>query len=153
MKYTSEVVVNVPLTEFIHKFDNAENMKLWQKGLVSVEHVSGTPGRVGAKMKLNYKMGKRYMEMIETITHRELPNEFHGTYSINGMDNMQENYFEETKDGHTKWISKSEFLPLNIQMWVMLWMMPKAFKKQSMQFMTAFKDYAENGTTKANAKT
>lgn len=153
MKYTSKIVVNVPLTEFLHKFDHAENMKLWQKGLVSVEHVSGTPGMVGAKMKLKYKMGKRHMEMIETITHRQMPNEFHGTYSINGMDNMQENYFEETEEGHTTWTSTSEFLPLNFQMRAMLWMMPKAFKKQSMQFMTDFKKFAENGTTIANAKT
>lgn len=152
MKYTSEVVVNIPLTEFIHKFDNAENMKLWQKGLDSVEHLSGTPGMVGAKMMLKYKMGKRHMEMIETITHRQMPNEFHGTYSINGMDNIQENYFEETVKGYTRWTSTSEFLPLNFQMRAMLWMMPKAFKKQSKQFMKAFKEFAENGTAIANAK-
>lgn len=152
MKYTSEVIVNVPLNEFIHKFDNTENMKHWQKGLRSIEHISGTPGMVGAKMKLKYQTGKRSFEMMETITHRELPNAFHGTYSITGMTNIQENFFEDTEEGCTKWISKSEFLPLNFHMRMMLWMMSKSFKKQSKEFMMAFKKFAENELTATNEK-
>ncbi len=151
MKYTSEVIVNVPLHEFMHKFDNAENMRHWQKGLVSVEHISGTPGMVGARMKLKYLMRKRPFEMTETITHRNLPNEFHGTYSINGMTNIQKNYFKETENGFTQWTSKSEYLPLNFHMCMMLWVMPNAFKKQSKEFMMAFKKFAENGSTVDNA--
>ena len=55
MKYTTEIIVEVPIETFIKKFDSAENMKHWQRGLVSAEHVSGDPGQLGAKMKLNYK--------------------------------------------------------------------------------------------------
>ncbi len=153
MKYTSEIIVNLPLNEFMDKFDNAENMKHWQRGLMSVEHISGEPGMVGAKMKLNYLIGKRRMEIIETVTHRNLPNEFHGTYSTEGLDNLQENYFKELADGRTKWTSISDFMPLNFMMRCMLWLMPKAFKKQSMQYMTDFKNFAETGTSVINATT
>ena len=58
MKYTTEIKVNVPLDEFIKKMDNVDNMKHWQRGLVSAEHISGDLGQLGAKMKLNYKFGK-----------------------------------------------------------------------------------------------
>ena len=59
-------------------FDNPDNMKYWQKGLQSFEHVSGTPGQPGAVSKLIYKMGNRMVEMKETITERDLPKTFAG---------------------------------------------------------------------------
>lgn len=147
MKYTTEIIVEVPVEEFINKFDNTENMKHWQKGLVSAEHISGTPGEFGAKMKFNYKFGKRDMELIETITHKNLPHEFHGTYSAKGMLNIQENYFNTTANGYTNWVSKSEFIPLGLTMRIMTTLMPRALKKQSLIYMNNFKNFAENGTS------
>ena len=151
MKYALEIIVNIPLEEFLRKFDNVENMKHWQRGLVSAEHISGTPGEFGAKMKLTYKFGSRKMELIETITKRNLPHEFHGTYTANGVNNIQENYFEETHDGFTKWISKSEFIPLSFMMKLMTILMPSTFKKQSLTYMKDFKNFAEKGTSEAHA--
>lgn len=149
MKYTIETLIELPLKEVIEKFDNTENMKHWQRGLISVEHISGTPGEVGAKMKLNYQMGKRKMELIETITHKQLPNEFHGTYDTKGMHNVQENYFTETENGHTLWTSKSEFLPTSFVLRIMTLLMPGAFKKQSKIYLNDFKNFAEKGVSVA----
>lgn len=145
MKYTCEIIVNLSLIEFMDKFDNAENMKHWQRGLISVEHLSGNPGMVGSKMKLNYGMDNRKMEIIETVTHSNLPHELHNSFSAKGIDNLQENYFKALPNGSTKWASINEFLPLNFKMRAMLWLMPKAFKKQSMRFMKDFKNFAERG--------
>lgn len=149
MKYTTEVIIDAPRDEVIKKLDSTENIKHWQRGLVSAEHLSGTPGEVGAKMKLSYKLGKRDMELVETITKRNFPNEFHGTYDAKGMHNIQENYFEETPDGKTKWISTSEFIASSFALRVMMFLMPGAFKKQSKQYMTDFKNFVENGTSVA----
>lgn len=151
MKYTVEIVVELPLNEFIKKFDNTDNLKHWQMGLISTEHISGNPGRNGAKTKLIYKFGKREMELIETVTHRNLPHEFHGNYDSKGIHSIQENFFEETPDGYTKWTSKSEFLPLGFTMWVMAIIMPRVFKKQSLQYMKDFKNFAEKGISVAHA--
>ena len=151
MKYTTEIKVNVPLHEFIKKMDNVENMKHWQSGLVSAEHISGDPGQLGAKMKLNYLFGKRKMEIIETITKRNFPNEFHTNYSTKTMHNVQQNYFEKTSDGFTKWTCQSEFMPLNFRMRIILFFMPRAFKKQTLNYMQDFKNFAENGTSVTNA--
>ncbi|MEH6535505.1 MAG: SRPBCC family protein [Psychroserpens sp.] len=151
MKYTTEITVNVPLDEFIKKMDNVENMKHWQHGLIYAEHVSGDPGDLGSKMKLTYQFGKRKMEIIETITKRKFPYEFHANYTSKTVHNVQQNYFEKTSNGFTKWISKSDFLPLNLVMRIMLFMMPRAFKKQTLKYMQDFKNFAENGTSVANA--
>nr|WP_321236725.1 SRPBCC family protein [uncultured Psychroserpens sp.] len=151
MKYTTEIKVNVPLDEFIKKMDNVENIKHWQRGLVSAEHISGHPGELGAKMKLSYQFGKRKMDLIETITKRKFPKEFHANYTTKSMHNVQRNYFEKTSDGFTKWTSHSEFVPLNLVMRIMLIIMPSTFKKQSLKYMQDFKNFAENGTSVANA--
>ncbi len=91
------------------------------------------------------------MELIETITHKKLPHEFHMTYDTKGMFNRQENYFEQTREGHTKWKCVAEFIPDNFMMKVMTTFMKGAFKKQTMKYMTDFKNFAEKGTSVANA--
>lgn len=150
MTYTIETTIELPLKEVIEKFDNPEYMKHWQRGLVYTEHLYGTPGEIGAKMRLQYQMGKRKMELIETITHKRPPYEFHGTYDVKGLHNIQENYFKEDGNGHTVWTSKSEFLPTTFMMRLMTLLMPRAFKKQSKLYMNDFKNFAEKGVSVAS---
>lgn len=152
MKYSSKIIIEIPLTEFIEKFDNTDNLKHWQRGLISTEHISGTPGEFGCKMKYKYKLGKQVMELIETITHKNLPYEFHAMYDTKNLHNIQENYFEENENGHTVWISKNEFFPLAFSMRLMIKLMPSAFKKQSKLYMTDFKNFAEKGISVINSK-
>lgn len=143
MKYTIETIIDLPRAEVIKKLDNMENIKHWQRGLVSAEHLSGTPGEVGAKMKLSYQFGKRQMELIETILKQDFPEEFHASYDASGMHNIQKNYFTETPEGKTKWVSKSEFVPTNFMMRMMTLLMPKMFRKQSQKYLDDFKNFAE----------
>ncbi len=151
MIYSTEIIIKKPLKEVIRKMNSTENMKHWQEGLVSAEHISGTPGQFGAKMKLNYDFGKRKMELIETSTKQNFPEEFHATYNTKGMRNIQQNYFTETTEGFTKWVCKNEFQPTSFAMNAMLFFMPRAFKKQTKTYMTNFKNFAEIGTSIANA--
>ena len=109
MKYTTEVVINLPRKEVIEKLDNPDNMKHWQRGLLGYKLLEGVPGKEGAQMELEYKMGKRSMVLTETITHNNFPDEFHATYHTPSVHNIQQNFFVETAEGRTKWTSKSEF--------------------------------------------
>ncbi|EDP69961.1 hypothetical protein FBALC1_10527 [Flavobacteriales bacterium ALC-1] len=151
MKYTTEIIIEKPLEFVIQKLDSTDNMKHWQEGLKNAEHISGIPGELGAKMKLYYDFGKRKMEIIETITKQDFPNEFHATYTTKGVRNIQESHFKSTTDGYTKWIAKNEFQPTNFLMSAMLFLMPNAFKKQTKTYMTNFKNFVEKGTSVANA--
>ncbi len=45
MQYTNEVIINLPVDKVVELFDNPDNMKYWQPGLVSFENISGTPGQ------------------------------------------------------------------------------------------------------------
>ncbi|WP_452224316.1 SRPBCC family protein [Lacinutrix chionoecetis] len=151
MKYTSQIIVEVPLEQFINRFDNHDNMKHWQRGLESFEHISGDPGKIGAKMKLNYTFGKRKMTLIETITESKLPHELHVNYDGKGILNLQQNYFESTPEGYTKWICTSEFIPTNFFMHIMTVLAPESFKKQSMVYLNDFKNFVEKGISVKNA--
>lgn len=143
MKYTVEIDIDLPRDRVIELFDSSENMKHWQEGLVSYEHLSGTPGEVGAKMKLQYKMGKREIEMVETITKRELPDEFAGTYEAKNVFNIVDNTFVSVSEDKTKWVSYNEFQFKGF-MKIIGFLMPGAFKKQSYKYMEDFKQFAEN---------
>ncbi|WP_321262583.1 SRPBCC family protein [Psychroserpens sp.] len=131
--------------------DNPENLKHWQKGLTSAEHLSGDPGVLGSKMKLTFTFGKRKMELIETITKINFPHEFHANYKSASTHNIQQNFFESTEEDYTKWVSKNEFIPLNLVMRILMFIMPSTFKKQTIKYMTDFKNFAENGTSIQNA--
>ena len=144
MKYCYDVEIAVPISDVIAKFDNENNLKHWQKGFISMEHLGGTKNQTGATSKLTYQMGNRQIEIMETITLNDLPKALHLTFDTKGVYNIQENYFEELANGHTKWRSVNEF-KFGGFMKLMSWFMPGAFKKQTCIYMDNFKAFAEEG--------
>lgn len=142
MKYSNEIIIDLSRDKVIALFEDPKNMVKWQDGFQELTHLTGQPGEVGATSKLKYQMGKRKVEMIETITVKDLPNEFSGTYEAKNVWNEVRNFFEELPDGKTKWRSDCEFRFSGF-MKIMAWLMPGAFKKQSMKYLVAFKKFAE----------
>lgn len=142
MKYTCELVVNVPRPRMIELFDNPDNLDKWQPGLVSFEHLSGEPGQAGAKSKLLYDMNGRKIEMVETIMNRDLPDTFTGTYEAKGVHNIIENHFYTDGLERTRWVMDTEF-QFSGFMKIASKFMGGAFRKQSMEFMNNFKTFAE----------
>lgn len=151
MKYSNEIVINLPRKKVIELFDNPDNLQHWQEGLQKFEHQSGEPGKPGAKSVLKYKHGKRNMELLETITVRNLPDEFSGTYEMKGAKTKVENFFYDEDADKTKWVSDTEFTGTGIVK-IMLWLMPGSFKKQSYKFMQNFKRFAEEGVSVKDEK-
>ncbi len=145
MKYTTEIQIDLPRDEVIRKLDNPENMKHWLRGLADYEMISGTPGYEGAKMKMEFQQGKRKTTIVETITKREMPTAFHAVYDTKGVHNIQQNFFHDIDGKSTKWVSESEFQFAGFGLKLMGWLMPGAFKKQSLKHLQDFKDFAEKG--------
>lgn len=143
MKYTNEVTIGLPLKKVLELFDSEENMFKWQPELISFEHVSGDKGEVGSKSNLRYKMGKREVEMVETITKKNLPEEFNFIYEAKGVWNEMKNSFVEVDPSQTKWISHSEFRFSGF-MKIIGFLMSGSFKKQSQLALDRFKAFAES---------
>lgn len=142
MKYSVQTTINAPIDEVIKRFDNADMMKEWMPGLVKFEHISGEPGQVGAKSKLTYQMGKRTVEMIETITERDLPGAFNGTYVANGVYNEVGNAFEAIDEKTTRHVSE-QYFQFKGGMKIIGFLFPGAFKKQSQKYLDDFKAFVE----------
>lgn len=149
MKYTNEIIINAPREEVIEKFDNPKNLKKWQPGFIAFEVIEGKNGEVGSKHRLTYKAGKRDIELIETVTERNLPDTFSGTYETKNMWNEVKNHFEDTGDGKTRYWTESEF-KMSGTMKIFGWFMPGAFKKQSQQYLVKFKNFVESEPSSAN---
>lgn len=143
MQYELDTIINLPRERVIELFDSFENLKKWQEGLIDIEHLSGEPGQPGAKTRLLYDMGRRQLEMIETILVRNMPDEFTGTYDAQGVHNIVRNYFHDQGET-TRWVLDSDF-QFHGFMRIMAFFMPSStFKKQTRKSMAAFKSFAES---------
>ncbi len=142
MKYTVEIDINKPIDEVIKLFDDPANLYNWMEGLQSIEKLSGEPGAVGSKSIYKFKMDKREVVMTETIIENNLPKELITSYEAKGVYNIVSNGFEKIDDQRTKYISKQEFR-LKGFMKIIGFLMPGSFKKQSITYLKAFKQFAE----------
>ena len=143
MKYTREVLIDLPRDRVIELFDDADNLPKWQEGLQSFEHVSGEPGQPGAKSRLVFDHRGRRFEMIETITERNLPDEFSGIYETEGVWNLMTNRFEEEGPDRTRWIAESEFRPQGLKMKLMAILLRPMFTATTKKTLHDFKAFAE----------
>ena len=142
MQFTTETIINAPIEKVIALFDDPQNLPKWMEGLQSFEHISGTPGQPGAKSRLKFKIGKREFDLIETVTVRDLPHEFSGTYDAQGVQNIVRNRFIKLAGDKTKYVTENEFQFKGF-MKILALLMPGAFKKQSIKYAEDFKRFVE----------
>jgi hypothetical protein len=142
MKYSYSIDINVPRDRVVELFDDPANMSKWQPGLVSFEHISGMPGQPGAKSRLIYEEGKRRIELLETITARDLPDEFTATYETKGVFNLHQNRFEDLGE-KTRWTMETEFEFFGFMKVIGL-VMGGMFRKQTAKILEDFKAFAES---------
>ena len=145
MEYTQDIDIDLPRDQVIALFDDPDNLAKWQEGLQSFEHLTGEPGQPGATSRLVFLQGRRRIEMIETITARNLPDSFDGTYDAKGVHNIAENRFVEVTPGRTKWVAHNVF-EFAGPMKIIGLLFGRTFPKQTMKYMEAFKAFAEHGT-------
>jgi hypothetical protein len=142
MKYSSTIIIDRPIDQVVALFDNPDNLSKWMEGLLSFEHLEGDPGQPGARSRLRFRMGKRELEMIETVKERNLPHRFSGTYEAKGVLNEITNRFERIDDTHTRYSTDNTF-HFTGMMRLFAPLMKGVFKKQSMKYLVAFKNFAE----------
>lgn len=147
MRYTTEILINLPRSRVIELFDSSENLSRWQPGLLSLTHLEGTPGAVGARSELVYEGRKGDLVMTETIRKKQLPEQFHMSYKSRGVYNEVENWFTEKEPGLTLWRTENYFRFGGVMM-LMVPFMKKAFIHNTMLNMDRFKIFAEGTESK-----
>lgn len=145
MRYTEEIEIALPRDEVVRLFTDMASMPKWQKGLQSVELLSGEQGQVGARSRFVFLTGRRRMEMIETITHNSLPEAFHASYDAKGVHNVCENYLYEVGPDRTHWVTPNVF-EFSGPMRLIGLLFGRSFPKETRAQMRRFKAFAEQGT-------
>lgn len=143
MKYTAEIIIDRPVDQVVQLYDNPDNMFMWMEGLQKFEPLSGNQGHPGAKAKFTFQIGKRKVEMIETILTRDFPDDFTVSYEAGQVFNIVKTSFTALPDKKTRYATEQEF---NFKgfMKIFGFLMPGAFKKQSIKHLQGFKKFAEN---------
>lgn len=145
MKFTCKVEIDKSIDEVIPLFDNLDNLEKWQDGFVSHEHLSGEPGKVGAKSKLVYKNKGNTIELTETILKNDLPNELSASYEHQHMDNTMTNQFSELGENKTLYSAEIHYTKFKgLMPKLMARLFPGMFRRQSQKWLNQFKDFVES---------
>lgn len=143
MKYSADIEINASIDKVIALFDDYDKRKEWMEGLESSELISGRQGQPGAKTRMKFDMGKRKIEMVETVISRNYPDDFTVAYEAKSVYNIVINRFEKVDEETTRFINDQEFRFKGFMKLIGL-LMPGAFKKQSKKYLQNFKQFVEN---------
>jgi len=142
MKHSCDIEINAPRSKVVALFDNPANLVKWQPDLLKFEPISGTPGQPNAKSRLVYRAGEGEFELIETITVRNLPDEFSGTYeSKMGTTKIRNRFIDN--GATTRWIVDTEFTGSGMMKALSL-LMGGVMRAQTEKVVQAFKGFAES---------
>jgi uncharacterized protein YndB with AHSA1/START domain len=144
MKFRLELPINKPRAEVWRAFDNPQNMKKWQRSLISFETISGMQGQPGAVSKLTFEEHGRQFELFEKVTHRDEPHRLDGVYENNFADNTVKNTFIEKGKEQTLWVVETEYRFKTLVMNILGPLMKKNYVARTQKDMQRFKEMVES---------
>lgn len=145
MKFTCTVDIDAPLDQVVELFKDTENLKAWQDGIQSFEHLSGNANEAGAKSKIVFQQGKQRIELIETIQVMDLPREKTALYEHTHMVNTMKSSFADLGSNKTRFTAEIHYTKfIGLMPKLMAWLMPGLFKKQTQKWLDQFKAFSEN---------
>lgn len=138
------IIINKPIKEVWTFFENPDNLKLWLSGFQKAEHISGVPGKPGAKAKHYFLEKSKELIMEEEIIEVISEKKFVGTLGSPMMLNTVTNYFNDLGNGRTEYSISSD-----TQFKGFLWkqlgpLMKGEFKKRQERDMQTLKEVLEN---------
>ena len=143
MKYTCQLILKLPRERIAEIFDDPGNIFEWQEGLEACELIEGEPGRPGGKSRLLYNIDGRVLEMIETVTVWNPPDEMTAVYEAGKVWNEVKNLFYVNDENSTLWICANEFRVRGFYK-IIFSLFPGTCRKQTEKYMNDFKAYAES---------
>ncbi len=141
MKYFAEQNIQLHRDRVVEILTDHRQRRHWQPGFQSMEPLDGAPGSIGATSLLNFKVGDRPFEMIETILAKDLPDSYTVSYVSDQSASISRNSFQETADGGTLWRVDME-IKLKGLYGLLAMLRPASFRAQTQALMQSFANYA-----------
>ena len=144
MKFKGSVEINQPKDLVAKLFADPQYLKEYQDGFQSKTLHSGEMGQEGAESMMFFKHGKREMELKETITLNNLPDNFEALYEHKHMDNTMKCKFTALEENKTLYEYEFEYIRISWLMPKLMFLLfPNMFKKQGEKWMQQFKVFVE----------
>ncbi len=114
MKIETVVEIDKPPSEVYDFLLDEENLILWLKNFVRLEHIDGDPGQVGSISKYIYDENGRTVEFVEEIITNK-KNEFREVILRNKFIEINlSNKLKQTKKNNTRLTVTSELNPKSL---------------------------------------
>lgn len=144
MKITCSADINVPIDNAVELFSNTDNLKKWQDGFQTLTHLSGEPGKPGAKSEIIFINKGHIIKLSETIQVANLPKEWTALYEHSHGANTNSSTFEKLSDKTTRYSMTTESIHIiGLLPKIMAALMPGMFKKHTQKWVDNFKAFAE----------
>lgn len=148
MKYTIETEIDAPIEEVAALVGDTSNRIEWMEGIVSQEHVSGSPGMPGAKDQLVFEMDGNTIELEATVIERNLPDEFRQTMEAPQVQMTMTTRLTSLPSERTKYVWNQEYEFSGMLEKIVGAAMRRKFKSQTQKHVENFKEFAEEELSK-----
>jgi hypothetical protein len=142
MKYAVQIEIDRSPDELAKLFLDRDRLGEWMQGFVGIDQLTGEPFSEGSTARWRFKSGEKEMEMIETVLVSNLPRKYSVQYDAKGVYNLVTTRFEPLNAGRTRVINENLF-KFSGFMRIFGLLMPKAFREQSRNYLSDFKELAE----------
>lgn len=140
MKHEHEKVIERPLHAVAAMYADRARITEWHPSVGDYRHLSGEPGRPGAKAEIVLKQN---ITIDETVTgHGDPPGSFSHTDEEKRCLATIVNTFEELTPSSTKWKLRAK-LDWSFIMRGLAYAMKGKIEKEICEYMKAFKEFAE----------
>ena len=139
MKYTQEIIINLPIEKVLQIFYNPASQEYSHPDLAGSELISGKAGEEGAVTKLKFKN----FDFIETITKKSSPAEFVAEYKTSGLEQTVKNSFIESGPDKTIYRREIDSRPKSLMLKTIALIAPGFYKNQTYKYLEKIKEFAE----------
>ena len=147
IKYTEEITIDSNIDAICTLFNNPDNMSKYMKEFKKYKLIEGKQGNNGAKSEVTVNIEEKDVVLIEKIINNNLPNQKKVSYESDGVKNTVTSKFEKTGNNKTKYINTQEFEFTGYRKIISFFLKTKkqeAMQAQTKQYLTNFKEFAEN---------
>lgn len=141
MNYTVKTIIQKPLEEVLEQFHEPSNYMKWMPGIRGHQTVLGAQREAGSKSIFEFTINGRDFTIEETVMKNDRT-EITAKYVSNGTINTQTTKFSILDVNQTGYEVHESF-ELKGFMKVIGFLMPGSFKKQTKEFVEAFKSFVE----------
>lgn len=106
VSYECEIMIEKPTTESWAVLQDTEKLSEWLSGFQKLEHISGSPGEIGAVSKVYFEENGQDMAIKETISN-VVPNEYMSMLYESDFMNMNYELKLTSVNGQTKLTSNT----------------------------------------------